>query len=1569
MFSKKAKPAKLMVVSGALIASSFVTVNPQQADASSNVEILVKNAEKLANALKWEISYDHRKIAYPKDVFGYPNMKLFNETKSAMFKAEKALQTATSSQKQALKARLDQNVKTHYDRAVRYIDAVTAGKRIIAKSNALNEKLLMNIMDDSTENAYHALSREIKDRSPIMYKTYGKSSRDALVNHYQLPAYQAKEAALYPVSIKIELDRLNTALAKKDTDQSIYHTSRLDKFFAEAVSEGYLDKDSSIYYQLADAFKNSKESYKKLVNVIQSDSDDINNPTIFGGTDSAVQRYNNTVVITAGKGQYIKLSNAEVNGNIVVKGDHTGAGTVYLENVKVNKVNNYGGNVIVDDVADHSLYFINSSAANLQVNDTNGANIVISSSRIHTVNISESAGSTGGIMLDAGQRASIESVHIAAKGKKESTGITLKGDFSHSKVLVTGENSKIKVGSNTVIQEMEVRAQATIEALVGAVIRALNISIQEKGQVIHLKGDMASTIVNILKASEKIIVEENTVIKEIKKDPRVSENIIVENNGTIESSTGVTVEINPPINTAPPGGTNGGSGSGGGDEGGSVVVPAVPTVTLVSGNPETVAFGEDVLARSSMSGTLYITPFTVNPTSKSKLDELVTAGKAQKVEVTQANDDTNLPTASLPVGRYKVYSVSKQGVLSLPSTAFDYVPLGVNYVSQTSSDVNPNEVGGVQNTINWGKDNSIGLENYSIQRRESRGESDDGTSVEGNTTIANDLALDTESFIDMNVEAGKTYFYYVVSHSKKDDLNYTVNKLKSPGLKVTAAVDMTAPIDISSSLVAPMLKMGAVTAGDIQGISLEADETIETTTTSDVITLNGLHVTAVKAGKANVTVRVKKNDRVVKEGTIEITVSDHPPVTILPDTSNNNPVYDILLAEEPVNIDWRNNITSVLVDGVALSQADWYMIDGLYIREGILSVGNYTITIIAKGYEDSYVTQTIIPNDGPAIAAAEQAITELEEVNQDTDKIEAAISAKENGLIGKAESAVALVITEDIKVSLESRLETAKSKLTTFLAAIDQAVVAVNEAENDDDMQTVLQNQVIKLQQDIETAYNQFSEQQKKTISVAVYNESMEVNLEITDITKLLNDLFALEILKEGVVDLIQHASNVTEAQEGLNRLFELNADQMKLLQDEINQYFASNEGAAFNLSAILTSYSNLSEERKTNIAEALLSGQGIGYSGLYEGNHALLLVLQKAIDKAQDSSNTAMFSSASYDANVNTLVISSLTNIEEGSTFNLQKITYSDAEAVPAGKHLSEGYILVNSAADVDVPGEYFYAAGTLTILLTDSDAATIESLPGFGSKGVTIDTLNAADGWNIDFSGNNASSVSGVDVIVTSSEIIEEVSSKAIVNLDFSTINGTQARLDSMPVTVGDFTGNAKSFTIIYGEDRIPVTISWKLSPDFPKGQAMGGVVESAIQQYYLDKQGAEGLMNRPLMASGFTDTFYISAFKAGADASFRLEGGWSYFFEQNSAFGTDTDTSKNKTFTINDGVNTVTIKLSTSFTDITKLVASLNSQLRRGNLLVTAEVIDDTHFKLMPSSTDAKIIVDGADKDYFF
>ncbi|USK70053.1 hypothetical protein [Peribacillus asahii] len=259
------------------------------------------------------------------------------------------------------------------------------------------------------------------------------------------------------------------------------------------------------------------------------------------------------------------------------------------------------------------------------------------------------------------------------------------------------------------------------------------------------------------------------------------------------------------------------------------------------------------------------------------------------------------------------------------------------------------------------------------------------------------------------------------------------------------------------------------------------------------------------------------------------------------------------------------------------------------------------------------------------------------------------------------------------------------------------------------------------------------------------------------------------------------------------------------------------------------------------------------------------------------------------------------------------------------------------------------------------------VEDLVQDNTVTIAVET-EVAGRYKIILETGNVTRETTIQVIFTAEA--QSIISKTITNFDFSTVYATQAKLVSKTVTVGDFTGNRKDFTIVVGGERIPIYIDWALSKDFSKGAAMGGVVESHIQQYYLDKGGINALMNRPIYASGTTDTFQISAFQSGSASSFALEGkDWSYFFDQQTAQGTDMDTSKNRTFTVNDGTNIATIQLTSSFTTIDALVDRINNRLTNASVKAKAEKISEKQFKITSTSTAGKLIIDGMNKADFF
>ncbi|MCJ1908244.1 S-layer homology domain-containing protein [Planococcus ruber] len=236
--------------------------------------------------------------------------------------------------------------------------------------------------------------------------------------------------------------------------------------------------------------------------------------------------------------------------------------------------------------------------------------------------------------------------------------------------------------------------------------------------------------------------------------------------------------------------------------------------------------------------------------------------------------------------------------------------------------------------------------------------------------------------------------------------------------------------------------------------------------------------------------------------------------------------------------------------------------------------------------------------------------------------------------------------------------------------------------------------------------------------------------------------------------------------------------------------------------------------------------------------------------------------------------------------------------------------------------------------------------------------------DQTDIDFAGQAFS----VEVAVE--ELPLFVNSKSISNFDYSTSQATSASLSSKPVTVGDFTGNPKSFVIVAGEHRIPVNIYWKLSTDFTRGQSMGGVVDSAIQDYFYAKLGVNGLMNRTVNSYGFNDTFSINSYLSGSASTIRLEGpDWNYFFEQNYSAGKDLDASKNRSFTVSVGEKTATINLTTKFAAISNMVTTINSQLSKAKVPATAVVIDSSHFKIVSSVLGQEVLIGGTHKGEFF
>lgn len=240
-----------------LLASTLLSVGKpvSAADRYKDAEQLVQIAERFAGALKWEISLEYRQTKYSKDPITYPNMTLYNQTKLAMINAQNALKYLSSSQKVPLEKRLQENVTIHFTRTQAYIDAITSGRKIIDKTQAYYSLYGLNPADDQTEQAYHDLSSEIRKQAILLYRVYGKSTRDAILEKFKTPGENARQATKFAISTKIEIDKLSKLLQNNASSATIEQQATIVRNLLNEISN--LQVQSSLNTKFISVYTNS----------------------------------------------------------------------------------------------------------------------------------------------------------------------------------------------------------------------------------------------------------------------------------------------------------------------------------------------------------------------------------------------------------------------------------------------------------------------------------------------------------------------------------------------------------------------------------------------------------------------------------------------------------------------------------------------------------------------------------------------------------------------------------------------------------------------------------------------------------------------------------------------------------------------------------------------------------------------------------------------------------------------------------------------------------------------------------------------------------------------------------------------------------------------------------------------------------------------------------------------------------------------------------------------------------------------------------------------------------------
>lgn len=250
----KKKAIKLAAAS-AVAASAFVAAAPAQTDAASNVAVEVSKA--VTQMKKAYHTYSdvtaQGKFAPIADVY-----KEYNAAKKAYANAKALVNKAGGADKDKHLAALEDTYAEYIaKRVITYIDAYNYATTLQDKQIAL-EEALKNKDWDAAEKQYHAISYELKTRTVILDRVYGKSTRELLRGSFKADAQAARDSIQNEVSVKIYFDKAEGLL----NDGKLEEAKAAMDHVADYVAK--LDKDTDFGAALLAKVAAAKEKYEEL---------------------------------------------------------------------------------------------------------------------------------------------------------------------------------------------------------------------------------------------------------------------------------------------------------------------------------------------------------------------------------------------------------------------------------------------------------------------------------------------------------------------------------------------------------------------------------------------------------------------------------------------------------------------------------------------------------------------------------------------------------------------------------------------------------------------------------------------------------------------------------------------------------------------------------------------------------------------------------------------------------------------------------------------------------------------------------------------------------------------------------------------------------------------------------------------------------------------------------------------------------------------------------------------------------------------------------------------------------
>ncbi|MBB3868678.1 hypothetical protein DER53_03550 [Parageobacillus toebii NBRC 107807] len=255
----KKKAVKLATAS-AVAASAFVAANPNASEAATDVATVVSQAK--AQFKKAYYTYSHTVT----ETGEFPNINdvyaEYNKAKKAYADAVALVNKAGGAKKDAYLADLQKEYETYVFKAnpksgearvATYIDAYNYATKLDKMRQELEAAVQAKDLEKA-EQYYHKISYELKTRTVILDRVYGKTTRDLLRSAFKAEAQKLRDSLIYDITVAMKAREAQEAVKAGDLDKAKVAVDQINQYLPKVTD--------AFKTELTEAAKKALDAYE-----------------------------------------------------------------------------------------------------------------------------------------------------------------------------------------------------------------------------------------------------------------------------------------------------------------------------------------------------------------------------------------------------------------------------------------------------------------------------------------------------------------------------------------------------------------------------------------------------------------------------------------------------------------------------------------------------------------------------------------------------------------------------------------------------------------------------------------------------------------------------------------------------------------------------------------------------------------------------------------------------------------------------------------------------------------------------------------------------------------------------------------------------------------------------------------------------------------------------------------------------------------------------------------------------------------------------------------------------------